>query len=77
MDFMDLGLLGWIGILIRTVYVLSIPLKPTWHFNYAERLFQIREVDKYVPDETTEYIYMGLRFVAISIVLFVVTGWMI
>ncbi len=77
MDFENLGMLGWIGILIRIVWVVSIAVKQDWHFSYEGRLIQIRAVDQYVVGEVSEYIYMGLRFVISTIIMFVVTGWMI
>lgn len=77
MDFSELGALGWIGILIRIAWVVSIAVKQNWHFSYVERLIQLRKMDQYVVGEVSEYIYMGLRFTLSTIIMFVVTGWMI
>lgn len=77
MDFSELGIFGWIGMLIRIAWVISIAVKQDWHFSYEGRLIQIRAMDQYVVGEVSEYIYMGLRFVLSTIIMFVVTGWMI
>lgn len=76
-DFSDLNFLGWIAVMIRVAYILSVVLKSEWHFNYENRLIQIRDVDKYVYSETMEYVYMGIRFVVSTILMFTITGWFI
>lgn len=77
MDFSELTGLGWTGIAIRIIWFITVVWKPHWHFNYEERLIQIKIVDYYVMGEVLEYIYMAARFILSTIILWVVTGWLI
>lgn len=75
MDFAELSILGWIGISIRIAWLISIAVKPDWHFSYENRLIQMRKTDMYVVGEVSEYIYMGCRFTISLILMWVITGW--
>lgn len=77
MDFSELTVLGWVGVLIRIVWILSMMIVPKIHFSYYSRFPKINSIDQYLPYENVQTIYMIIRAIVLFFFMWIITGYLL
>lgn len=77
MDFSELTVLGWVGVLIRIVWILSMMIVPKIHFGYYSRFPKINSIDQYLPYENVQTIYMIIRAIVLFFFMWIITGYLL
>lgn len=71
-DFDDLSIVGFLGVLLWALFILSVFVKPYWYTDFYRRFPKMDVFSEYIYGLDRMIPFMVARFIVIAVIVFVI-----